>query len=333
MRLFEIDLTLAESVKQNVLEARDSPLYHFTSWNNLGRILTSNQLVSPSGKIYFTRDYNRQFIPHDSKLFDQPYGIRIDQNLLRRDYGKKLKAGGQNTRWDEKKRQAWLADPKNAEEIKLVKQTGKSTGRRDDGADVKDIVNGTITQKTRWESEEHLDVKSVPNLNKYLTGIVIGNALGEKHLSLVSNDDPLTKLADVLIHLFPGSKGFDRRNALLYMATKLGVPIVYLRKDFDPEEVKKRIIQLYSQRKKEREEEQSKTQQYFIFLTNPDTGGGISISASDVASAIRKLANNFKYQNRKLYGYTIDIGQNSERKMFDEPGTALELLKTLKEGI
>ena len=313
--------------KKKIVESKSAPLYHFTTWNSLISILSSNQLTSPSGKIYLTRDYTRQFIPHEEKLFKQPYGIRIDQELLSRDYGRKLQAGGQDIGWDEKKRQAWLSDPKNAHEIEKVKQTGRGSGSRYDGASPEDIIKGTVTQSRRWESEEHLNVKNLPNVDKYITGIVIGSApLGSKHFSQEIDPDPLTKLADILINLFSGPKGFDQRNLFLDSATKLNVPIIYERKEFSPQQVKKRIIQLYSQRKKERETEQGKAQQNFQIITSP-AGGGIAISGSDINAVLKKLSINPKYRDIKIYGYAIGYGPDAEKKMFDKPIPLLQLVK------
>jgi hypothetical protein len=313
--------------KATLKESKSAPLYHFTTWDNLISILSSNQLTSPSGKIYLTRDYTRQFIPHEGKLFKQPYGIRIDQELLSRDYGRKLQAGGQDIGWDEKKRQAWLSDPKNAHEIEKVKQTGRGSGSRYDGADPQDIIKGTVTQSRRWESEEHLNVKNLPNLDKYITGIVIGSApLGSKHFSQEIDPDPLTKLADILINLFSGPKGFEQRNLFLDSANKLNVPIVYERKEFSPEQVKKRIIQLYSQRKKERETEQGKAQQDFKIITNP-AGGGIATGGSDINAVLKKLSINPKYRDLQIYGYSIGYGPDADKKMFDKPVPLLQLVK------
>lgn len=314
--------------KAVISEAREAPLYHFTTWNNLIYIISGNELKSPGGKIYLTRDYSRQFIPHEGKLFKQPYGIRLNQDLLSRDYGKKLQAGGQDVGWNEKERQAWLSDPKNADEIEKIKRTGQGSGLQVRGVNSRDIVKGTITQTRRWESEEHLNVKSVPNVNKYITGIVIGEILGQEHSSLVVDADPLTKLADVLIHLFAGDKTFKQRDWLLDSATKLNVPIIYKRKEFDPIEVKKRIIQLYSQRKKEREEEKLKTKQNFMFITNK-AGGGFMFDASDIPAAFRELSKDFKFKDRIIYGYSIGYDPKAEKTMFDKPGTPVELLKTL----
>ncbi len=317
-----------ESINKATLkESKSAPLYHFTTWDNLISILSSNQLTSPSGKIYLTRDYTRQFIPHAGEILKQPYGIRIDQELLSRDYGRKLQAGGQDIGWDEKKRQAWLANPKNAREIEKVKQTGRGSGSRYDGADPEDIIKGTVRQSRRWESEEHLNVKNLPNLDKYITGIVIGSApIGSKHFSQEINPDPLTKLADILINLFSGPKGFDQRNLFLDLANKLNVPIVYERKGYSPEQVKKRIIQLYSQRKKDRESEQAKAQNSFLIITSP-AGGGIATSGSDINAAFKKLSINPKYRDIQIYGYSIGYGPDADKKMFDNPVPLLQLVK------
>jgi hypothetical protein len=91
---------------------------------------------------------------------------------------------------------------------------------RYDGAEPEDIIKGTVTQSRRWESEEHLNVKNLPNLDKYVTGIVVADApVGSQHFSQEIDPDPMTKLADVLINLFSGAKGFDQRNIFLDYAT------------------------------------------------------------------------------------------------------------------
>jgi hypothetical protein len=314
--------------KSLVNESKSAPLYHFTSWNSLVKILSTNQLVSPHGKIYLTRDYKRQFLPREGELFKQSYGLRIDQNLLTRDYGRKLQAGGQDIGWDEKKRQAWLSDPKNADEIEKIKRTGRGSGLITRGANPVDIVKGTIGQSRRWESEEHLNIQSLPNLNKYITGIVISDSpLGaDSHFVQSINPDPVTKTADMLINLFSGPKGFDQRKWLLDTAIKLGVPLVYERKEFDPTEIKNRIIQLYSQRKKEREEEKNKPRQDFLIITNLG-GGGTLVSGSDINSAIKKLADEPKWRNKEIYGYQVGIGPGGEKKKFDQPVKIIDFVK------
>jgi hypothetical protein len=322
-------LTDSTQVNESLVnESKSAPLYHFTSWNSLVKILSTNQLVSPRGKIYLTRDYKRQFLPREGELFKQSYGLRIDQNLLTRDYGRKLQAGGQDIGWDEKKRQAWLSDPKNADEIEKIKRTGRGSGLIIRGANPVDIVKGTIGQSRRWESEEHLNIQSLPNLNKYITGIVVSDSpLGaDSHFVQSINPDPVTKTADMLINLFSGPKGFDQRKWLLDTAIKLGVPLVYERKEFDPTEIKNRIIQLYSQRKKEREEEKNKPRQDFLIITNPG-GGGTLVSGSDINSAIKKLADEPKWRNKEIYGYQVGIGPGGEKKKFDQPIKIIDFVK------
>jgi len=325
-------LTDSTQVNESLVnESKSAPLYHFTSWNSLVKILSTNQLVSPNGKIYLTRDYKRQFLPRKGELFKQSYGLRIDQNLLAQDYGRKLQAGGQDIGWDEKKRQAWLSDPKNADEIEKIKRTGRGNGLITRGANPVDIVKGTIGQSRRWESEEHLNIQILPNLNKYITGIVISDSpIGaDPHFVQSINPDPVTKTADMLINLFSGPTGSDQRNWLLDTAIKLGVPLVYERKEFDPTQIKNRIIQLYSQRKKEREEEKNKPQQDFVIITNPG-GGGTIAGGSDINSAIKKLADDPKWRNKEIYSYRVGIGPGGEEKKFNPPIKIIDFDKNAK---
>jgi hypothetical protein len=51
-----------------LVEAREAPLYHFTSQKKFLRILELDSLLSRSGVIYFTRDYGRQFLPHKNEM-------------------------------------------------------------------------------------------------------------------------------------------------------------------------------------------------------------------------------------------------------------------------
>jgi hypothetical protein len=88
-------------------EAREAPLYHFTSQKKFLRILDLDSLLSQAGRIYFTRDYSRQFLPHKNEMMTaSSWGLRLDQNLLYQHYGKLLKPAGQpgadrsKSRWE-----------------------------------------------------------------------------------------------------------------------------------------------------------------------------------------------------------------------------------------
>ena len=271
-----------------ITEAREAPLYHFTLEPKFFRILSTDTLFSPSGKIYFTRDYSRQFIPAD--ILAGSWGFRVNQDLLHRVYGKKLTPGGQPGAWDEKKRQAWLADPKNADTIERVKQGEKSM--RVDGASVEDIVAGTITKSQRWESEEHLNVKELAELHKYITGIVYaggkavdpirsGAKFGHRSANAQSS---LEEFASLLMNHFTGEKGWKLRDWLFDYMTKFNIPFVYRQQDFSAKAVKSKMFDLWKQRKAEKERRAAEDKKSFIVFRN-EQGGGVSVSAPDLMTA------------------------------------------------
>lgn len=313
-----------------LIESKSSPLYHFTSFSSLYRILASDTLLAPGGIIYFTRDYDRQFIPHKGSLLSQSYGLRINQELLSRDYGRKLQAGGQDVGWSDQKRKDYMSDPKNAQEIEKVKQTGRGSGSYTQGIDPKDIVQGTVGLSRRWESEEHLYVQSLPNLKKYITGIVIGKApVGSGHSVKEIDPDELTRLADVIIGLFSGPKSMEQRNWFLDTVITLGVPIIYNRKEFDSKQVKRRIIQLYSQRKRDREEEAAKPQQSFLVKISPGAGG-IAIGGSDINAVFKRMSQDPGYKNVLVHGYDIGLDDQREKIRFDKPISLADLVRRNK---
>ena len=252
-------------------EAREAPLYHFTSEAGLFNILKTDALVAggakaraggidPAARIYFTRDYGRQFLP--SNITAGSWGLRIDQGRLHQKYGRALVAGGQGKHkaWTEQERQAWLADPKNADTIAKVKAGAPSTMRHN-GADVKDIVNGTITKAGRWESEDHLNVGQLPNVHEYITGIVYaGGAAMTSYRSgkdfRKRSADPsasLDELAQNLMGHFKGAVGFAQRDALIEYMAKFNIPFVYQRQDYPAKAVKQRMIELWRERKAQRQ--------------------------------------------------------------------------------
>jgi len=53
-----------------------------------------------------------------------------------------------------------------------------------------------------------------------------------------------------MITNFKGSEGFQSRNLILDSAIKLGVPIIWQRREYDPKQVKQQIIKYYQDRKR-----------------------------------------------------------------------------------
>lgn len=299
MRILDIILT----------EAREAPLYHFTSEGGFFKILSTDTLVAggakmrgggidPQGRIYFTRDYGRQFLP--ANILSGSWGFRVNQDLLRQRFGRKLVAGGQgkHSPWTEKKRQAWLADPKNAAEIERVKSGTAGYRSRTDGADTQDIVKGTIGQSQRWESEEHLNVGSVPNFHEYITGIVYagGKSADPHRLVGLSNKtinfrarnprqaEALDDLCGLLMTHFRGEAGFKQRDALIAYMDKFNIPFVFQQQDFDAKAVKQRMIDIWRERKAERARRSQEVQKTFTVFKNVQ-GGGVVVGAPDFWTA------------------------------------------------
>ena len=234
-------------------ESRTAPLYHFTSLGNLASIIQSGELRSRgTNPIYFTRDYSRQFIPHANTMMNTPFGLQINQELLSRTYGGKLQPMGQmhgaqgtQSSWNEKTRQRWLKDPKNAKEIQRIKGGGYSYSSLN-GASYSDIIAGTINKAKRWESEEVLHVPSIPDAMKYVTGIVIGDSSKD-----VDPKQGATDSSSGLINVLAKSSHRGRPDPkiiqILDFAIGNHLPIIYKRKKFDPALIKN---QLASQAKK-----------------------------------------------------------------------------------
>lgn len=310
---------LIEAIELN--EAREAPLYHFTSEAAFFKILATDTLVAggakmrsggvdPEGRIYFTRDYARQFLP--ANILSGSWGFRVDQDLLRQRFGKKLVAGGQgkHSPWTEKKRQAWLADPKNAAEIERVKSGKTGHTSRTDGADTKDIIKGTIGQSQRWESEEHLNVGAVPNFHEYITGLVYaGGKVQDPHRTTVGGkkidfqkrsanpDASLDELAQMLMVHFKGEAGWKQRDALMAYMTKFDIPFVYNRQDYPAKQVKDRMIAIWRERKAEKERRATEVSKGFTVIHNPQ-GGGVVISAPDMWTATDRALKEVPYRFR-----------------------------------
>lgn len=319
-------------------EAREAPLYHFTSEAGLFNILRTDTLVAggaklraggtdPAGRIYFTRDYQRQFLP--AQILKGSWGLRVNQDLLRQRYGKKLVAGGQgkHAAWTEKDRQAWLADPKNAERIAAVKQGEQGTWRVN-GAELGDIVRGTIGKSARWESEEHLNVGAVPNFHEYLTGLVYAG--GAAHDPYRSGKDfkkrsanptaALDEFCQLLMNHFKGEAGWKQRDSLIAYMTKFNIPFVYQRQDFPAKQVKDRMIAIWRERKAEKTRREQEVSKSFVVMWNPQ-GGGLTMSAPNAQVAADRALQDFphKFPNGVFGVKDMDTQQV---QMFPAPKTA-----------
>lgn len=308
-------------ITELLLEAREAPLYHFTQEGQFFKILRTNGLNSPSGKIYFTRDYRRQFSPNN--LFVGTWGFRINQDKLRQKYGRKLQAGGQNAMSD-KERQAWLNDPANADVIAQVKQ-GKPVGTNYKGVSVKDLVLGTMGAATRWESEEWLLTDKLENLDQYVTGIVFaggkhGEGMGrsrEYGKRSAKADDALTGLANQLMGHWKGEKEWKVRDILFDYMMERNIPLVYQQQDFPVKQVKSKMVELWRERKAEKEL-RSKEDGVMWIAWDPVTNSGRTVTApagDPVLAAKRALTDSpTKYPN--------GIGKmklDSETWEFEEP--------------
>jgi hypothetical protein len=330
---------LIEAIQLN--EAREAPLYHFTSEAGFFNIIRSDTLVSggakirsggidPEGRIYFTRDYGRQFLP--ANILAGSWGFRVNQDLLRQRYGKKLVAGGQgkHSPWDEQKRQAWLADPKNAGEIARVKSGASGSTSRQDGADTKDIVKGTIGQSQRWESEEQLNVGAVPDFHEYVTGLVYaGGSKTDPHRTVVGGkkvdfksrgtnvDAGLDQLAQLLMGHFTGQAGWAQRDALIEYMTRFDIPFVYQRQDYPAKQVKDRMIAIWRERKAEKERRSNEVSKTFTVMANPQ-GGGIAVSAPDMQTAVDRALKEFPHKFPNGVFGVEDVG-TQQVQMFAQP--------------
>ena len=333
---------------RQLFEAREAPLYHFTSEAGLFNILRTDTLVSggaklrsggtdPEGRIYFTRDYSRQFLP--ANILSGSWGLRVDQGRLHQKYGRALVAGGQgkHAAWSEKDRQAWLADPKNADEIARVKAGATGTSRHN-GADTRDIVAGTIGKSQRWESEEHLNVGSVPNIHEYITGIVYaGGKSLDPHRSgkdfKKRSADPqssLDELAENLMGHFTGQAGWAQRDSLIEYMTKFNIPFVYQRQDFPAKAVKDRMIAIWRERKAEKTRRAESDNTSWIAVRNPQ-GGGVAVNGpSNIWSAAQQVLKDMpgKFPDG-IFGMK---GPDGKTQWFTSPYTDPSLLPNVPMG-
>jgi hypothetical protein len=316
-----------------IVEGREAPLYHFTLEGNFFRILATDTLKAPGNKIYFTRDYGRQFAP--ANILAGSWGFRVNQDLLRQRFGRRLQAGGQNA-WTEPERQAWLADPKNSDKIRNPELYA---GTYINGASIKDIITGTIGSARRWESEEHLNVKEVANFHEYLTGLVYAGGNANKGLGSgnkfykrgVDASAGLDELSKFLMGHFKGESGFKQRDTLIEYMTKFNIPFVYQRQDFPAKQVKQRMIELWRERKAERARRAETDKTSWIMVKNPQGGGLVVTGPSNIYKAARQALqdNPNKFPRGILGAHKIN---DPKITWFQEPLTDPRYLPSISMG-
>jgi hypothetical protein len=233
-------------IKEILIEGRDAPLYHFTSFPAFEQILATNTLkgrsmnnrvngqINKQPTISFTRDYGRDFIPGSAA---KSIGFRVDQGKLAQSY--KMQAATQHQLPNLEKFEKSLS-PRYQQDVAKMRATGNyNSGMSVNGVTLADLAKKTAAQQNRWESEERVYAPAITDFSKYITGIVIPG----KHSK---EQDLLT----FMITNFKGSEGFQSRNLILDSAIKLGVPIIWQRREYDPKQVKQQIVKYYQDRKR-----------------------------------------------------------------------------------
>ena len=214
--------------KEFIFEGRDAPLYHFTTVEGLQSILASDTLkgrqmmnrvsgeINKQPTISFTRDYLRDFVP--GRITSQSVGIRVDQSQLAQSF--KMQAAVQKQLPDLEKFEKSLS-PGYQAEIAKMRQTGVyNSGMSVNGVSLADIAKKTAAQQNRWESEERIVAGAIPNFSQYITGFVIP---GKRSKDLAT------------------SMPADSLDLVLDSAIKLGVPVIWQRKEYDPAQLKQQL--------------------------------------------------------------------------------------------
>jgi hypothetical protein len=233
-------------ITEIITESRTSPLYHYTSIDGFKQILSSNMLkgrrlpnkstvdTNPLSTVSFTRDYNRDFVP--GRITAPSLGFRVDQNKLTHTF--KILPAVNKIPADPKTTLKNLS-PGFQADIEKMKQTGNyKSGVSVQGVNLGDLARGTGNMASRWESEERVVADSIPNFSEYITGIV------------VPSKNPKADLLTHMLTSMGSNEGQQLRNEILDKAISLNVPIVYNRKDYDPNQIKNDIMD-YQQRKKQ----------------------------------------------------------------------------------
>lgn len=216
--------------REFIFEGRDAPLYHFTSLDGFQKIIASDTLNGramvdrTSGRraanptISFTRDYKRDFVP--GRITSQSIGFRVDQGRIAQSF--KMQPAVQRPLPDLEKFEKNLS-PWEKSEVDKMRQSGNySHGMSINGVALGDLAKKTAAQNNRWESEERVVAASIPNFSKYITGIVITGRTKDLATFLSSIDDQTVDM-------------------ILDTAIKLGVPIIWQRKEYDPAQLKQQL--------------------------------------------------------------------------------------------
>ncbi len=248
MKLFEL-YDIGEAVGANTI-------YHYTSLRRLLNIIPTNTLVaSPQrGRLYFTRDYSRQFVP--GSFLSDSLGLRMDADLLKRTFGKKLHPQGQmSTDWPKDVFGSnWFLNPQEREELMRVKAGGTPSGLLIKGERPQDVLAGRVSAVKRWESEEVLEVKELPNLMKYVTGLVIAISGGKIPTGRKSAGDVTEKLAETLTWFFgKGQQGRAIRDTIFAWMKEHDIPFVFQGRDVPWEQARAAMIKIFQDEKQERE--------------------------------------------------------------------------------
>jgi hypothetical protein len=215
-----------------ITEGREAPIYHYTSLKNFAGIINSDTLngrnianqhsgvVAIDPTISFTRDYNRTVIP--GAINSLSVGFRVDQNKLTHRF--KMRSANQTPAEHGPKFEKGL-DKDTQKQIKTMRSTGVYPGYSlsINGSDIKDIAKGTVGRRARWESEEVVIAKSIPNFSKYITGIVLPVGSGKR--ATTSVEDFLKKLPE------------SDRALIINTANRLSIPLIWNKQEFNASEL------------------------------------------------------------------------------------------------
>lgn len=212
--------------REFIFEGRDAPLYHFTSLPGFQSIVASDTLkgrampdrtgtaARATPTISFTRDYGRDFVP--GSMTAPSIGFRVDQSKLAQSY--KIQPAVQRPLPDLEKLEKNLS-PGNKEAVAKMRQTGEYRhGLSIGGVSLSDVAKKTAAQQNRWESEERVTAAAIPTFSQYVTGIVIPGRASQDLATLLRAND-----------------------MILDTAIKLGVPIIWQRKEYDPAQLKQQL--------------------------------------------------------------------------------------------
>lgn len=285
MKLFEL-YDIGEAVGANWI-------YHYTSLRRLLNIIPTNTLVaSPQrGRIYFTRDYSRQFVP--ASFLSDSLGLRMDADLLKRTFGKKLHPQGQmNTAWPKDIFASnWFLNAQQRDELMKVKAGGTPSGLLIHGEKPQDVLAGRVGAVKRWESEEVLEVPELPNLTKYVTGLVIGLDWSAKINSQKrATGDVTAQLGELLTWIFgKGAVGRQVRDQLFDWLISNNIPLVFQGQDVPARAARAAMIAFFQAEKAERESPNRR--HYLVKIYRPDGETLVRTISTTATSAERAVLN------------------------------------------